>query len=211
MSDVVYDFAEPIEAYRCWRLTPWANRVDSVHPKVSLRLAALSFSTVWDREMTAVPCVRSSPEYHAGVISSGLVKCDGPPCAGKGNPNNKGTLAYGCGLYALKTLSGALFEMGFNPDLVVGKVLLGGKVWPHESGYRAEKAQIVGLYSADSFSRYQKYLEFRPIWLGSDAELSSVALDYGVPIFAHPSEEEERTLIADLEEFWVGTRLGMPI
>ncbi len=117
-------------------------------------------------------------------------------------------IGHGCGIYALSTIDKVVLEMGFHKDLIFGKVLLGGKVWPHEGGYRAEKAQIAGLYGEGSFGDYQKYLEYRPPYTPSWVHEISKA--YDVPVIGVAKEEREQLLFA-LEAHWIETRLGLPI
>lgn len=192
MSDVVYDLAEPIVAYRSWR---------TFHPyDKPPELAPISFDTPWTREMTAAPCQSSGPYFMGRAVTTGPPPCDGPPCSGR----RHGIIGYGCGLYAVKKLSTALIELNTG---VLGKVLLGGKVWDHELGYRAEKAQIVGLYGQPAFDRYERYVEWRPLL--TSLWIYELCKAYEIPVITEVTEEEHADLVGVLEEHWVMTRLGV--
>lgn len=195
------DLAEPIEAYRWWAVTP---RDDL------LKLGSASFNFVWKREITAEPCHISG--LHYAYSPRILLPCDGPPC--RSNPGPFGAplkLAHGCGIYALKSLSAAVFNVGGGG--VLGKVLLGGKVWPYDFGYRAEKAKIVGLYLPSIFERYNRYFDDHPIaTLGLSISLGTpvaeVAQNYDVPLLDLTSAEHDDMLSA-AEGHFIATRLGL--
>jgi hypothetical protein len=199
-----YDLAEPIEAYRCWRIGgAVGNR--------AVTLGALSFGVSWEPEMTALPCLESGQLYsfQRGYGNKAAPACDGPPCGGD-RYSNPGVVGHGCGIYALKSLIGALANIGH--DCVAGKVLLGGKVWPHENGYRAEKAKIAGLYGPGAFSKYERYFEFRPfcppVVLTPQAE--ALAESYEVPLL-ELTESEHVAVEWEAESQWVSSRLGIPV
>ena len=195
-----YDLAEPIEAYRCWR-------VGGAVGNRAVTLGALSFGVSWEPEMTALPCMESGQLYSfQRGYEKAIPACFGPPCGGD-KYSNPGVVGHGCGIYALKSLIGALSNMSH--DCVVGKVLLAGKVWPHENGYRAEKAKIAGLYGPDTFIRYERYFEFRPFYQLS-AQAEALSESYEVPLL-ELTEAEHAIVAWEAESHWVSSRLGIPV
>lgn len=198
----VYDLAEPIEAYRWWRSTP-------LWQPAAQKLASVSFQFVWDREVTASPCHTTAIRYNFGPRA--LPACDGPPCSepksDQINARQSFSIASGCGIYALKTLTDALLQV--ESGGILGKVLLGGKVWPYEKGYRAEKAQIVGLYPPSAFERYNRYFDDR-MFLTLSCPVEELAHRYDVEVLEPTSGEHEGILYA-AEAHFVASRVGAAV
>lgn len=70
-------------------------------------------------------------------------ECPGPPPGA----NAEGLMGagYGCGIYGMRTedaLMGSQWVVGAH---VVGEVELGGRVWEHELGFRAQYARVVRI------------------------------------------------------------------
>jgi hypothetical protein len=169
----VYDVAEPLVAYRWWKATPL--------------LTSLSFQVYWRKEMKAKPCHEILDRYNWPGYHQSNFKCNGPVCYGA----EKGGVAHGCGLYALNTLSAALFCPDIEKPCVLGKVLLAGRVHPYDRGYRAEKAQIAGLYTAEAFLPFERFFDGAYPRLTSGVEV--VAEHYKVPLLGTltPAEHED--------------------
>jgi len=86
---------------------------------------------------------------------------------GDGVPHTDGRcakVAFGCGIYAAKSVSELLLKHLRSPSdrYVVGLVGMGGRVVEHERGYRAERATILALAVIDAGAG-------APVWLISDA------------------------------------------
>ena len=180
---MIYDVAGPVEAYRWWRPVWLGNDVS---------LVSASFKFVWRREVTAEPCCSMGKQYIYGPRVLG--PCNGPPCDPQIFPLG-GRIAQGCGIYALKSLSEA--RLCLDGGGVLGKVLLAGKMWPNQLGYRSEKAKIVGLYSPSAFERYEKYFADKalPKMRGS---VEKIAEQYDVPTLTPtPADHAELLLAAE--------------
>lgn len=150
----IYDLAEPIAAYRWW-LKDWTQDGEPL-------LTSAAFQFEWASSMVAQPCITSVNKHRAVQVRMGDLyhtatairqACDGPPCSRK----PAYTVGHGCGIYAMKQLPYVLMElmsfhmswitMGMGRPIVMGKVLLGGRVVEHTSGYRAEKVKVDTLYN----------------------------------------------------------------
>lgn len=125
----VEDLAEPIVAWRGWR-----TLFDG-------RLRSSLFRDVWTREMVA--------ECHCPLFVSDTRKCPEVPGRPHDGIHYDAKLdrlvgrGFGCGLYAMKTREGLAKEYGHLN--VQGQVELGGRVWEHAGGYRAQYARVIGL------------------------------------------------------------------
>ncbi len=144
----VPDLITPIEAYRCWRITPG-----------SLTLVALNEELPWARRRwTVARCHALRFKTRFGSVP----ELDPDPLPHATSPEETCT----CGLYASKTLDKAV-EMAWATSLpirvpagedvetwseslvmktsLVGRVHLAGKVIEHDRGYRAQYARVVEL------------------------------------------------------------------
>lgn len=92
---------------------------------------------------------------------------------------------YGCGLYAMRHLSDLRATSWGYVSVMFGQVELGGRVWPHEGGYRAQYARVVSLLEGVNSSRsYGGY----PIF---DKDVVEMADRYGVPVIPRGSETDD--------------------
>jgi hypothetical protein len=153
------DLAEPILAWRGWN---W-----SVDDDDDLRLSSIFEDTVWpvDGLIARCLCVEFA-EWSSEVVTvkNRHRKIPGPP---NHNPHNRG---YGCGIYGMRNYADYA-NSSWSTALVHGGVYLGGRVWTHAYGWRAEYARVACLV-------YSPGLTFG----GYDWYVSRLALTYGVPV-----------------------------
>lgn len=153
-SPRVEDVAEPIRAYRWWNVKPDGNG----------GLFSVSYYTKFPWPSTGI-------EAECGYLPWFLARVMGrrPPCRLHVKPFAR-TMEHGplCGIYAFRSVELA-FERWHGH--VLGEVLLGGRVVPHQHGYRAEKAKISSLICTDQFSGSEL-----------DQQLALASRRYDVPI-----------------------------
>lgn len=137
---VIEDLAEPITAWRVWRwdrsrnVSIWERKV-----KIEGKLVSTSGYVPWEREMEAV-CLCPRLNSHHGIDRECLLV--------PGPANRPMMYGLGCGLYAVKKpedLRRWTYCLANNAN-VVGTVQLGGRVYEHSWGYRAQHARITGIY-----------------------------------------------------------------
>jgi hypothetical protein len=186
---VIYDVAEPITAYRCWKVVDLPDR--------PLTLTAVSFDEFWGRDTEAKACgmANVNTTWHIPEAEETQVPlCDGPPCSQKKKATMIGS---GCGIYCMKTPG---FAMGNMPwDGVLGQIKISGRFFPHRNGYRAEKARIVGLYSREAFAPFGRLFGDNPVAISD--KVPDIAARYGVRVLCF-DEEERRSMLGYMEEAW---------
>lgn len=161
------DLAEPIRAWRAWGIqddgeTPVLTSVNG---------------SIWHNEshMTAVcrkPVEGADPGDNPKLVVNDEHQAPEKDC---------GFYGYGCGLYAYKSLPELLWN--YDPvltegTLVFGEVLLFGKVYEYENGYRAEHAKIARI----------TFFKDRPVKEDLYGRLARV---YDVPAECAPMTERE--------------------
>lgn len=164
------DLAEPIVAWRCWALTG-----DDTTPVLQSPASGIVWPPVsgWDSDVIR--------DRDRNFISAYCRNKD-HPCESAPSANTKGHIGVGCGIYAYKTIEALSWDwplsgmsrytpLNTNPPwtrLVWGRVLLWGRVFEHDRGYRAQFARVDSLVQVP--------------WLGfvQPQELATVAEFYGV-------------------------------
>lgn len=144
----VPDLVEPIVGYRSWRVRhiDSAGRVihDPYWPLKGDAPRLIGFmKTIWpiDRPLRAT-CERGVYEFDS---------CPGTPCPPLPANNHSYRSPHAstfCGIHAYKRPPWDEFHPGFG--YVWGKVLLWGKTYEHEFGWRAEYGQMLALKSFSS-------------------------------------------------------------
>lgn len=127
-GELVPDLPAPIRAYRSWspsglKLTGNGGAIWPIGRPLEARCSNFHGSPMWMSFYRGT----ERPTKHDHPIPS---------------PTAKGHNGFGCGIYAYKTYAQAR-EHGSG---VVGCVELGGRVYEHENGYRAQFGMIVALY-----------------------------------------------------------------
>lgn len=155
---LVPDLPEPIRAYRAWkwngeRLTGWGEPWPT------------------DGPLHAV-CAPSGGSHYAW---GALMYAERPVlCVETPSPTGDGHKGYGCGIYAYSTVEQMAKCAGFGEGTVWGEVELGGKVYEHDHGWRAEYGQVVALYATPG-----------------SASVRHAAVAYGVPVKPLPFSQAE--------------------
>jgi hypothetical protein len=151
----VPDLPEPIVAYRAWR-------------RLGKHLAsALGGSDIWrPEEPLRARCLGGlygPPLWRRGPMSFDYVEPEPPP-------HRSPALQCGCGIYGYKTAAHMEQTMGSlrSANIIVGEVLLWGRVFEHEEGWRGEFARPHRLWR---------------LWgPGYEARLEHLAAGYGAEI-----------------------------
>ena len=141
----VPDQIAPIEAYRAWELRA-DDPADPLRPLSSTRDETspwLGAATDW---VTASCWLETTQESTHGQV-----------------PNED----CGCGFYSMKSLETLRSMFPFEEmHVVMGRILLAGKVIEFEMGYRSERARIVELLP----------------WKGTETDIARVAATIGAPV-----------------------------
>lgn len=189
----IEDLAEPILAWRGWgvgidmALEDIHARIEdirsgrSTEPMLEFPRRLLSTSTLggvrpWptSREGGLVAECRCNWRFRRHRKTPGKPPgrlawlCHGPRVANSG---------YGCGVYGVKSYRQFIASPWGNAT-IVGCVLLGGRVWEHQGGYRAEKATVAGLVNL-GYTGAQANLEGK-----DEATIQYLAGRYGVPVLS---------------------------
>lgn len=155
----IEDLAEPILAWRGWGVGVDAS-LEEIHQMIEeVRLGERKGNVEFSRRLlstSALGGVRPWPTAREGGLvaecrcnwrfrrhrqvpgkAPGRMAwlCHGPRVANSG---------FGCGVYGIKTYR-KFVESPWSNATVHGAVLLGGRVWEHHDGYRAEKAAVAAL------------------------------------------------------------------
>lgn len=152
------DAIEPIRAYRAWVV------------KGNGELRSTSYSTTWERDMTA-DCTRGKGEVRIRIVISkaGQVTSSNLMESIEHDVPHEAPSEYcACGLYACNKIEWVKhcnthlwlrqgdvdFDLG--NGVAVGVVELSGRIFAYERGYRAQYAKIVGLYHSAAAERAAK-------------------------------------------------------
>jgi hypothetical protein len=147
-DDRIPDIPESIIAYRNWTVT-----YEDVKETVP-QLQSVSHKVVWPTDgPLRAECGRSMavlnrPEGDVFPCPYEAVEMQGLPGLMGTTPRYTGryhVMGYGCGIYAFAEPND-FGHMTMMPNRVAGVVALGGKVWMHDTGYRAEYALPIALY-----------------------------------------------------------------
>lgn len=136
MIDII-DYVEPHVGYRSFRMPgPFSNG----------RLRSIVFEDEWPPAsyggMTAQCHFRRSPEWWFEWIKTHVL----PDRACKSSPGERcKSRDHPCGIYAYK--SPLLLKQRWQFGVVFAEVLLGGRVFRHEYGWRAQYAAVSGIYT----------------------------------------------------------------
>lgn len=122
-AELIEDVAEPIVGWRSW------DRAGS-------KLCSIYMSAIWLPEGIEARC-------QCPNLSHAVPECHQAPGKVNGWAVRRGR-GYGCGIYAMKSYH-ALRKSSWSDHPIHGRVELGGRVWEHDYGYRAQLARITGL------------------------------------------------------------------
>lgn len=130
---LVPDLPEPITAYRAWKwngehltgfgAVEWPHD-DLIHAEH--RCSTSAYAQIAFLVTTVNPCIET------------------PSATGKDHAG------YGCGIYGYRTMDQFVAHADYSGTTVWGQVELGGKVYEHTEGYRAEYGRVVALYRVPS-------------------------------------------------------------
>jgi hypothetical protein len=191
-SPEIYDFAEPIKAYRWWGYYP-------KYPYLTSR------ETFW---RPGEPMVARCRGCYSTFVERQQEMMKNPSCTApmpsnffSGSPHALPSAAQnvflGCGFYGFKALERAYFDRPSTYN-ILGIVELGGKIFEHKRGFRAEKARIVALYDVDARvdPLLGGYLGLTHILTIDHESRVALAKRYEVPLLTFPygSEVEESSL-----------------
>jgi hypothetical protein len=149
-SPVVPDAAEPVLAWRAWHM---------MYEGAGFQLSSLSKNIIWPPDGLRAECLCS--EFAPWLSRRNRHrKVPGLPHP---SPDIRG---YGCGIYGMRSYEIFAQSSWGSGVPVHGAVHLGGRVWRHELGWRAEYAKVVYLVRMTS----------------SDDALRELARRYEVPV-----------------------------
>ncbi len=178
LSIEIPDLAEPIKAWRCWNL----DRPNEWPPLLRSPNSGVMWPPVdgWGSKVIRNPDRNFITATCQDVWGDPEVSC---PCCP--SPSPKGHGGSGCGIYGYKTIEDMAWDWPLRglsrygqsftpvrvlrPPLVWGRVLLWGKVFEHDRGYRAE------------FGRVDSFVLVPGLGSLTRDQLSRSAAFYGVP------------------------------
>lgn len=173
------DVIEPIVGWRAWR---WDDA----------GLSSITKGTRWlPGEALSAECVPDvsimMSTLHMWGYSPGQDLLKPEPHAAPGSPTEHPG-AHACGIYAYSTPEACwrnLAAYGGAANVVLGEVLLSGRVYTHEHGYRAERARVGAICRPTSGT-------LATIW---GDPVDALARFYGVPIIEFPLPADDRDRI----------------
>lgn len=179
VGDPTPDVVEAIVGWRAWR---WDDR----------GLASITKGTRWlPGEALRAECVQDTPMWGYarlaswGFMSHGESHATPQGHATPGRPEDHPG-EHACGVYAYSTPEACWENLGDSTgDMVLGQVLLSGRVFTHEHGYRAERARVGAICRPVKKPT-------ATIW-GDPIE--ALARFYGVPVIDFPLIASDRDRI----------------
>jgi hypothetical protein len=166
---MIYDFAEPIVAWRRWQISCVDNRLYS--------LGGFE-AEPWSRDGVLIAECKNHLYWKTlgPLLIRPCRKCPSKPT----KLQVKMHTGHGCGIYAFKEppkyadLDGDVFE-----NYILGKVHLAGRIYEYTEGYRAERAKVAAL-CAPAHSEFLTKAAHR------------IAKAYDVPVIEDPRIRVER-------------------
>lgn len=148
--DPIEDLTEPIRAYRAWSTRRHWGRwgLYSVH-SFERRFGPGKKHTYWRPGGLEARCfcLRHRDEQGPPCSPPPLIRrrCRAPDGSVMTLSYRSSQIGFGCGIYAMKSLHDLKNTHWFHWGDVWGEIELGGRVWPHAGGYRAQYARVVSI------------------------------------------------------------------
>jgi hypothetical protein len=148
-GELVPDLPAPIRAYRAWstdgtRLMGMGGVIWPAGEPLRARCQAVASPSGDDpyrRSMLTASMLSASARSRQGLVDPEPVRPHDCP-----SPTGADHNGYGCGVYAYKSPDRWAGMVSAESETVIGCVEMGGKVYEHEHGYRAEYAMPVAFY-----------------------------------------------------------------
>lgn len=148
----VPDVGGPIRAWRVWRVDEFRGRWGLSSARIRARTSHLPLidgrisrtsqgSVYWPVGGLEARCLCRA--YQSKRVRVAAEHLPHDPCPGP--PPRHHWMGYGCGVYGMRDrgkLLNAIWPQGAH---VLGQVELGGRVWEHREGWRAQYARVVSL------------------------------------------------------------------
>lgn len=174
---MIPDLAEPISAWRCWIISGDKDTPVLLSPRQQITWPPVGG---WDSHV-----IRGAQRNFvtARCNERSLINRDGPGCKECPSPDGDNHYGVGCGLYGYKEIGDLAWDFPLNGlsryrtgvwrplDIPVwGKVLLWGRVYEHNYGYRAQYGRVESLVTIEGLPNAS--------W---SRVIDNVANFYGVP------------------------------